>query len=136
MIAASTPALLITVETSVLFASVPLASMPSESSITGVRYVTAIRDPEGLPSGWTDVGAVVVVGRERAVKGKNAGIAVEFVQIGGVKMEGPCPYRVIVDRISHEVPMYRTYLKQAALQGCSAVACVRRRIARLRPAMV
>ena len=36
------------------------------------RYVTVIRDPEGLPSGWTDVGAVVVVGRERGVKGKNA----------------------------------------------------------------
>lgn len=36
------------------------------------RYVTAILDPEGLPDGWTDVGAVVVVGREREVKGKNA----------------------------------------------------------------
>lgn len=36
------------------------------------RYVTVIPNPEGLPSGWTDVGAVVVVGRERAAKGKNA----------------------------------------------------------------
>lgn len=36
------------------------------------RYVTVIRDPQGLPNGWPDVGAVVVVGRERAVKGKNA----------------------------------------------------------------
>jgi predicted transposase YbfD/YdcC len=35
------------------------------------RYVTVIRDPQGLPSGWTDVGAVVVVGREREVRGKN-----------------------------------------------------------------
>ena len=35
------------------------------------RYVTVIRDPEGLPTGWTDVGAVVMVGRERAVGGKN-----------------------------------------------------------------
>jgi len=36
------------------------------------RYVTVIKNPEGLPSGWTDVGAIVVVGRERAAKGKNA----------------------------------------------------------------
>jgi predicted transposase YbfD/YdcC len=37
------------------------------------RYVTVIPNPEGLPSGWTDVGAVVVVGRERAAKGTSAG---------------------------------------------------------------
>lgn len=36
------------------------------------RYVTVIQDPEGLPSGWMDVGAVVVVSREREVKGTNA----------------------------------------------------------------
>jgi predicted transposase YbfD/YdcC len=36
------------------------------------RYVTVLQNPEGLPSGWTDVGAVVVVGRERAAKGRNA----------------------------------------------------------------
>ena len=35
------------------------------------RYVTVIRDPQGLPNGWTDVGAVVVVSRERAVNSKN-----------------------------------------------------------------
>ena len=36
------------------------------------RYVTVIADPEGLPAEWKDVAAVVVVGREREVKGKNA----------------------------------------------------------------
>jgi predicted transposase YbfD/YdcC len=35
------------------------------------RYVTVIQKPEGLPSEWRDVGAVVMVGREREVKGKN-----------------------------------------------------------------
>ena len=35
------------------------------------RYVTVIRDPEGLPGDWADVGAVVMVGRERAVAGQN-----------------------------------------------------------------
>jgi predicted transposase YbfD/YdcC len=35
------------------------------------RYVTVIPKPEGLPDGWADVRAVVVVGREREVKGRN-----------------------------------------------------------------
>ena len=34
------------------------------------RYVTVVRNPKGLPDGWTDVGAVVMVGREREVGGK------------------------------------------------------------------
>jgi predicted transposase YbfD/YdcC len=36
------------------------------------RYVTVLRNPQGLPAEWTDVGSVVMVGRERRVKGKNA----------------------------------------------------------------
>jgi predicted transposase YbfD/YdcC len=39
------------------------------------RYVTVIRDPEGLPAEWPDVGTVVMVGRERAVKGANTSSA-------------------------------------------------------------
>jgi predicted transposase YbfD/YdcC len=39
------------------------------------RYVTVIRDPEGLPKDWVDVGAVVMVGRERRVKGTNTSAA-------------------------------------------------------------
>lgn len=35
------------------------------------RYVTVIHDPDGLPPEWPDVAAVVLVGRERAVKGTN-----------------------------------------------------------------
>ena len=34
------------------------------------RYTTVIYDPVGLPSGWPEVAAVVLVGREREVKGK------------------------------------------------------------------
>jgi predicted transposase YbfD/YdcC len=34
------------------------------------RYVTVLTDPDGLPEGWADVGAVVMVGRERQVNGK------------------------------------------------------------------
>lgn len=34
------------------------------------RYVTVIRDPDGLPDGWKDVGAVALVCRERQAKGQ------------------------------------------------------------------
>jgi predicted transposase YbfD/YdcC len=43
------------------------------------RYVTVIRHPEGLPAEWVDVGAVVMVGRERAVAGRNASTAHYYV---------------------------------------------------------
>jgi hypothetical protein len=45
------------------------------------------------------------------------GLVAEFVQIGGIKMAEPSKYAVIVDRISHDVPFYRAYLKNAALAG-------------------
>lgn len=35
------------------------------------RYVTVIYDPQGLPEAWPDVKAVIYVGREREVKGRN-----------------------------------------------------------------
>lgn len=34
------------------------------------RYVTVLKNPQGLPAGWTDVKAVALVGRERRVKGE------------------------------------------------------------------
>lgn len=48
---------------------------------------------------------------------KDTGVVAEYVQIAGTRMNEPIPYRVIVDRISHEVPYYRSYLKNAVLQG-------------------
>jgi len=68
----------------------------------------------------------LLVGRENtfpqpfidAVNARNIpGISAEFVRLGGTALDEPLPYRVIVDRISHEVPYYRCYLKSAALQG-------------------
>lgn len=49
--------------------------------------------------------------------GKKEGVAAEFVKLGGTRMGEPARYRVIVDRISHEVEYYRGYLKHAVLQG-------------------
>ena len=52
---------------------------------------------------------------------RDAGVEAEFVTLGGTAMDEPVPYSVIIDRISHEVPYYRTYLKHAALQGATVV---------------
>ena len=41
----------------------------------------------------------------------------EFVKLTGTKMGEPSGYRVIVDRISHEVEYFRAYLKHAVLEG-------------------
>ncbi len=55
------------------------------------------------------------------VNRRRAGVTAEMVSIGAVAMDQPCPWDVIVDRISHEVPFYRTYLKQCVLQGVAVV---------------
>ncbi|MBI1787075.1 MAG: hypothetical protein HYR60_05910 [Acidobacteria bacterium] len=41
----------------------------------------------------------------------------EHIRIGGIRMAEPSGYRVIVDRISHDIPFYRAYLKNAVLGG-------------------
>jgi hypothetical protein len=49
--------------------------------------------------------------------GAKDGVTAEFVKLSGTRMDEPAKYRVIVDRISHEVEYYRGYLKHAVLQG-------------------
>ncbi|MCU0482013.1 MAG: hypothetical protein MUE54_12515, partial [Anaerolineae bacterium] len=49
------------------------------------------------------------------------GVIAEYVKVGGTMMNEPVDYRVIIDRISHEVPYYRSFLKNAALQGVKVV---------------
>jgi glutathione synthase/RimK-type ligase-like ATP-grasp enzyme len=51
------------------------------------------------------------------VNSMGKGVEAEFIQLGGTKLNEPVPYRVILDRMSHEVPYYEVYLKMAALQG-------------------
>lgn len=71
----------------------------------------------------------LVVGREWSwppafmdeVQRRDAGVVVELAQLEGTRMDDPVPYAVIIDRISHEVPYYRTYLKHAVLQGVTVV---------------
>ena len=71
----------------------------------------------------------LMVGREwsfppkfiEEVNRRDQGVVAEFVKIGASAMNEPCPYALIVDRISHEVPYYRSYLKNAVLQGTTVV---------------
>ncbi|MFN2105882.1 MAG: RimK family alpha-L-glutamate ligase [Candidatus Promineifilaceae bacterium] len=71
----------------------------------------------------------VMVGREWSfppafideVNRRDAGVTADFVRLGGTQMNEPNPYAVIVDRISHEVPYYRSYLKNAVLQGTTVI---------------
>ena len=71
----------------------------------------------------------LLVGREwsfppaflEEVNKRDAGVVAEYVKLGGTPMNEPCGYAVLVDRISHEIPYYRTYLKNAMLQGAYCV---------------
>lgn len=49
------------------------------------------------------------------------GITAEYVKLGGTRMGAPPCYRVIVDRISHEVDYYRGHLKHAVLEGAYVI---------------
>jgi len=49
--------------------------------------------------------------------GHERGITAEMVSLGGTRMGESSRYRVIVDRISHEIEYYRAYLKHAVLEG-------------------
>lgn len=71
----------------------------------------------------------LVVGREwswppafiEEVNKRDQGVVAEFAKFGGDHHDGPVPYDVLIDRISHEVPMYRTYLKKAVLEGVTVI---------------
>ena len=71
----------------------------------------------------------LLVGRETdwpeafiaAVKKKGSGVEAEYIKLGGTYMDDACPYPVIMDRMSHEIPYYRTYVKYAALNGAYVI---------------
>ncbi len=71
----------------------------------------------------------LIVGREwsfppkfiEEVNNRDQGVIAEYAKLGAERIDDPCEYALIVDRISHEVPFYRTYLKHAVLQGTTVV---------------
>src|SRR5215472_17822552 len=48
---------------------------------------------------------------------RTLGFRAELAKLGGIRERYERPYRVLIDRISHEVPFYRLALKAAALAG-------------------
>lgn len=49
------------------------------------------------------------------------GIQAEAAKLGAVTMAEPCGYAVLIDRISHNMPFYRSYLKNAVLTGTEVI---------------
>jgi len=48
-------------------------------------------------------------------------VSAEHLKTGGVVMAAPSGYDLIIDRISHDIPFYRSYLKNAALTGTRVI---------------
>lgn len=71
----------------------------------------------------------LIVGEERdwpeafikAIDESQSGVSAELVKLAGTPMDAACAYSLIIDRMSHEVPYYRAYLKYAALKGCQII---------------
>ena len=55
------------------------------------------------------------------VNRRGAGVVAELARLDITRADAPVPYDVLVDRVSHEVPFYRSYLKLAALQGVTVI---------------
>ena len=48
-------------------------------------------------------------------------VVAEMMTVGGIRLDEPKRYDLIIDRISHEVPYYRAMLKRMALEGTYVV---------------
>lgn len=51
----------------------------------------------------------------------NPNICAEFIQQGAARLDRAPEWRVIIDRISHQVPFYRAFLKHAVLHGTAVI---------------
>ena len=57
----------------------------------------------------------------KELNSRDDGVVAEYVQLGGTAMDEINQYAVIIDRISHEVPYYRSFLKKAVLDGVTVI---------------
>jgi hypothetical protein len=83
-----------------------------------------LRNLNGSGGGVAKIG--IIYGMENSfpsalverINSKNIpGVEAEHVRLGGIKMAEPSGYKVIIDRISHDIEFYRAYLKNAVLGG-------------------
>ncbi len=58
---------------------------------------------------------------ERINSRKVDGVMAESLVTGAFRMDLPSPYALIIDRISHDIPFYRAYLKNAILHGARVI---------------
>lgn len=56
-----------------------------------------------------------------AINRRGADVRAEFVQVGGVTLEEISQYTLIIDRISQDIPFYRSMLKNAVLNGTRVI---------------
>ncbi len=57
-----------------------------------------------------------------AINARNhEGIRAEFITQGAARLDQPPTWRLIIDRISHQVPFYRAFLKHATLHGSAII---------------
>jgi len=73
----------------------------------------------GIIFGMEETFPPAFVERVNQMGGKS--VRAEFIKTGGVKMAEPSGYRVIVDRISHDIAFYRAMLKNAVLGGATVI---------------
>ncbi|MBI2794303.1 MAG: hypothetical protein HYX66_06620 [Ignavibacteria bacterium] len=55
------------------------------------------------------------------INGRDDGVSAEFLKVGGIRLDQVFEFDVILDRISQDVPFYRSMLKIAAMQGVRVV---------------
>ena len=71
----------------------------------------------------------VLVGREATfpvalieeINKRRVGVTAEFIKVGGIRMAQKFEYDLIIDRISHDIPFYRSMLKTAVLAGVKVI---------------
>ena len=73
----------------------------------------------GILHGTERTFPLALVDRVNAMK--EPGVVAERVHIDKVIQGDPSEYAVIIDRISQDVPFYRAYLKNAALNGTAVI---------------
>ncbi len=73
----------------------------------------------------------ILVGREesfpealiKSINERGQGkVVAEFITLGGVRLDEPRQYDLVIDRISHEVPFYRASMKRLALEGTKVIS--------------
>jgi hypothetical protein len=70
-----------------------------------------------------------IIGREREmpdavmkiINERHEDCQAEMVKLNGTFLDEAVPYDVIIDRMSHEIPYYRAYVKYAAMSGCYVI---------------